>query len=675
MTQNLLKTQVSPYLLQHKDNPVHWMPWGLEALELAQKENKPILLSIGYAACHWCHVMAHESFEDIATAKVMNGLFVNIKVDREERPDIDDIYMNALQMLGQQGGWPLTMFLTPQGEPFWGGTYFPKTARAGMPAFMDLCQEISRLFKQENDKVQSNAAQLTQAISQRSQMTARAQVLKEFPLEAAQALHRYMDTVNGGMQGQPKFPQAFVFQYIWETGYLNQLDDLKQAAHLTALKIGAGGVYDHLGGGWSRYSVDERWCVPHFEKMLYDNALLIDFYSILWRDSPNPLYLNRIETTINWLIRDMVLPEGGFGASLDADTQGIEGKFYVWGEDEVKDILQKDAASFMSYYDISVHGNFEGVNVLNTLLKHDAEKEAQFAPARKALYNRRATRTHPALDDKVLADWNGLMIGALARAALIFKRAQWQELAVKAYDFIKQNMTYHQGGYKRLTHARRKNISSPHDTAEDYANITDAALALYSATGHQIYLEDAISFMASLEKYFSCKESGGYFMTASDAQAILMRPRHARDNALPNANGTLIWVLSRLEAFTGEQNYGRRAEELAMSFGLHTVKEFAQMTTTLASLAKHHKSISCVITGEKSDLKTKKLLQTAYQHPHPACVVQPLFTAQELNPSHPAYKLLLEKKDNNPRAYICLNQMCLAPIEEPDMLKQKLDNL
>ncbi|MGC6512231.1 MAG: thioredoxin domain-containing protein [Parvibaculales bacterium] len=675
MTQNLLAAQASPYLQQHKDNPVHWMPWGEQALALARQNNKPILLSIGYAACHWCHVMAHESFEDPETAKVVNELFVNIKVDREERPEIDDIYMGALHMMGVQGGWPLTMFLTPQGEPFWGGTYFPKIARAGMPAFTDVCREISRLYHEESDKVRANAEQLTQAAKRRSLMVAKADAVPDFCHQAAKGLFDHMDQEHGGMQGSPKFPQPFVFSYIWESGYFANREDMRLGVHHTAAKVGSGGIYDHLGGGFARYSVDARWCVPHFEKMLYDNALMVDLLTTLYKEDPKALYRNRVEDTVAWLTREMLLPGGAFAASLDADTEGEEGKFYVWTQEEISEVLDDKAQAFMAYYDVTPQGNFEGTTVLNTLDTQDNVQDAHFNRAREMLLARRETRPKPDCDDKVLADWNGLVIAALSRAASVFDRPDWLDMACDAYGFIRGKMSRQKDGYVRLVHVWCGGVLGDSDTVEDYANMMDAALSLYEATGRETFLVDAISWVATLDAFFACRDAGGYFMTASDAEAIPVRPRHARDNALPNANGTLIWVLSRLAALTGEANYARSAELLADSFWLHTEKEFPQMTTTLSSLLKHHHIVSCVVAGDENDKSTQTLLAAAHRHQRPGLVIQPVFTVGDISPAHPAFEALTGKRSPVAQAYLCLQDKCLAPVETAEDLTEKLNNL
>jgi len=366
--ENRLAGETSPYLLQHKRNPVDWRPWGPEALAEAKRSNKPILLSVGYAACHWCHVMAHESFEDDATAAVMNDLFVNIKVDREERPDIDQIYMNALHLLGEQGGWPLTMFLTPAGEPVWGGTYFPNTSRFGRPAFVDVLREVARLFREEPDKIDQNRRALMQRLAERARPEGRVVIGPPELDNTARRAASVIDPVHGGMRGAPKFPNASLFELLWRAGLRTGEARYFTLVEITLDRICEGGIYDHLGGGFSRYSVDERWLVPHFEKMLYDNAQLLELLALGYGRTGKPLYRERAHETVGWLAHEMTRPEGGFSASLDADSEGEEGKFYVWSLAEVEEILGKDdAAFFAAHYDVSSGGNFEGHNILNRL--------------------------------------------------------------------------------------------------------------------------------------------------------------------------------------------------------------------------------------------------------------------------------------------------------------------
>src|SRR5262245_58982276 len=441
---NRLARETSPYLLQHKHNPVDWWPWGPDALTEAQRTNKPILLSVGYAACHWCHVMAHESFEDPGVAAVMNDLFVNIKVDREERPDIDQIYMSALHMLGEQGGWPLTMFLTPAGEPVWGGTYFPKTSRYGRPAFVDVLREVARLFREEPDKI----AQNRDALMERLADTARPQnriVLGLSDLDnVARRAAGAMDPVNGGMQGAPKFPNAALFELIWRAGLRTGDARYFTLVEITLDRICEGGIYDHLGGGFARYSVDEKWLVPHFEKMLYDNAQLLELLALAFVHTGKPLYRERAQQTVAWLQREMTGLEGGFSASLDADSEGEEGKFYVWSRAEIEALLGPDDAElFAAHYDVSPEGNFEGHNILNRLngLPRSKADEAKLAMLRSVLQEARSKRIRPGLDDKVLADWNGLMIAALAYAGTVFTEPSWVAIAERAFQFVAECMT------------------------------------------------------------------------------------------------------------------------------------------------------------------------------------------------------------------------------------------
>ena len=391
---NRLGRETSPYLLQHKDNPVHWRAWGEAALAEAKRSGKPILLSVGYAACHWCHVMAHESFEDEATARVMNELFVNIKVDREERPDVDAIYMGALHELGEQGGWPLTMFLTSDAEPFWGGTYFPREERYGRPAFVRVLNEVARIYRDEQDKVRQNADALKDRLKPRARGTGAPPPNEATLADLARRLVQAVDPVMGGIRGAPKFPQVQFLNLLWRAGLRFGLPNPLEAVDLTLTHIAQGGIYDHLGGGFARYSVDERWLVPHFEKMLYDNAQLIELMTEAWRETKSPLYAERIEQTIDWLLREMTVegtsPEGGgFASSLDADSEGEEGKFYVWSLAEIKEVLgETDASVFAAIYDVTAAGNFEGHNIINRLGAielADDETETRLAAMRAIL--------------------------------------------------------------------------------------------------------------------------------------------------------------------------------------------------------------------------------------------------------------------------------------------------
>ncbi len=447
MTANLLANETSPYLLQHKDNPVHWQTWGPETLSLAERENRPILLSIGYAACHWCHVMAHESFEDAEIAAVMNALFVNVKVDREERPDLDVIYQTALALLGQQGGWPLTMFLTAAGEPFWGGTYFPAMARFGRPAFPDVLRRVSEAYHTDSVSVRRNADALCAALVRATRPRRGDGLSAETLDQAADMAVRLVDPVHGGTQGAPKFPQPLFFGLLWRAYLRTGALAFRAAVSVTLDHMCRGGIYDHLGGGFARYSTDGLWLAPHFEKMLHDNALLIELLTEVWRESHSPLYAARVRETVEWALAEMTVEaESGalaFASAFDADSEGEEGKYYVWGADEVDSVLGPDSAAFNEAYDVTRHGNWEGRVILNRTARPelgDADHEAFLAGCRRRLLDTRRHRIPPLRDDKVLADWNGLMIRALANAAATFGEPSWLGAAESAFAFVRDRM-------------------------------------------------------------------------------------------------------------------------------------------------------------------------------------------------------------------------------------------
>ncbi|NOT72652.1 MAG: thioredoxin domain-containing protein [Hyphomicrobium sp.] len=567
MSENRLHLETSPYLLQHKDNPVHWWSWGPEALAEAKRTGKPILLSVGYAACHWCHVMAHESFEDPATAEVMNGLYVNIKVDREERPDIDAIYMGALHRLGEQGGWPLTMFLDSDARPFWGGTYFPKDQRYGRPAFVTVLLRIAEAFDSQPEQVRANADKIIASLAGQSVNPSGFVASEAMIRELAGRITRAVDPEHGGLNGAPKFPQWNVFWLLWRGAI--RFDDAaaRDAVLNTLTHICQGGIYDHLGGGFARYSVDERWLVPHFEKMLYDNALLIDLLTEAWRETQDPLYAARILETVDWLNREMIANGGGFAASLDADSEGEEGKFYVWTAREIADVLGQDDAVFFGHvYDVTQAGNFEGHSILNrlhNLAPLSEADEARLAVMRAKLFAARAPRIRPGWDDKVLADWNGLMIAAVARAAVVFAKSEWLAMAKRAFVFVVEKMQTPDG---RLWHSARGGISKAPATASDYANMTWGALRLYQATGDANYLAHAVRWTTTLDRHYWDTASGGYFTAADDTSDVIVRLKSASDDAVPSANTIQLSNLIALSALTGDATYDRRARDLFVAF-------------------------------------------------------------------------------------------------------------
>ncbi|MBV8188474.1 MAG: thioredoxin domain-containing protein, partial [Alphaproteobacteria bacterium] len=476
---NRLGTETSPYLLQHAHNPVHWWAWGEEAIAEAGRSNRPILLSVGYAACHWCHVMAHESFESPEVATVMNALFVNIKVDREERPDVDAIYMQALQALGEHGGWPLTMFCTPSGEPFWGGTYFPYPARYGRPSFLDVLRGVAQAWRDKPQDIETNRAGLLQAL-QRHAVNKALEIPHDGPLlpmglldEIAKRLAQESDPVWGGFGQAPKFPSPYLFENIWR-GWLRdrQAARLSEAVTVTLDRMCQGGIYDHLGGGFARYSTDGEWLVPHFEKMLYDNAQLIDLLVLVWQQTKNPLYAARIAETCDWALREMVAESGGFAASYDADSEGVEGKFYVWDAAEIDAVLgPDDAAFFKKAYDVTPAGNWEHRTILHRnrapalLGAAEEERLAALCAKLKAVRDKRAW---PGWDDKVLADWNGLMIATLANAASVFEQPAWLAAAIRAWRCVMDGMREENG---RLFHSLRAGKRLHRGTLDDYVNM------------------------------------------------------------------------------------------------------------------------------------------------------------------------------------------------------------
>ena len=543
---NELAEETSPYLLQHKDNPVHWLPWGEAALARAKAENRPILLSVGYAACHWCHVMAHESFEDQATADVMNERFVCIKVDREERPDIDAIYQQALQLMGEQGGWPLTMFLTPDMEPYWGGTYFPPEPRYGRPGFPALLRQLHEVWQSRPDTVAKNTQAIGSALGRLAKPPEgpAPEALADGGLTvglmdtAARQILGIVDRHHGGLQGAPKFPQTSLFDFVWRAARRTGDRDLADAVTVTLDRMCQGGIYDHLGGGFSRYSTDEVWLAPHFEKMLYDNALLIELLTSVWRDTESPLYKTRIYETIDWAMREMRAEGGGFAAALDADSEGEEGRFYVWRTDEIEALLEDGAAAFCAAYDVTERGNWEGKTILNRTQRPellDQAAEDELAAQRLVLLARRGSRIRPGRDDKVLADWNGLMIAALAEASATFDEAAWLQAAEEAFAYVTGEMSPADG---LLHHSACGGRCVEQAFLDDYANMARAALALYEATGRDQYLACAQSWVATLLNDYKDPDHGGFFFTSAKGEKLICRTRSGAD---PNWTTDKLW--------------------------------------------------------------------------------------------------------------------------------------
>jgi len=671
MTGNRLGQETSPYLLQHKDNPVHWQPWGPDALERASRDRKPILLSIGYAACHWCHVMAHESFEDPAIAALMNELFVNIKVDREERPDLDAIYQAALALLGQHGGWPLTMFLTPAGEPFWGGTYFPPESRFGRTGFADVLRGIAEVYHGEPEKVVKNAGALGAALQRLAGPESADAVGPEVIDRVALRLLDEVDTVHGGIGQAPKFPQCAIFELLWRAWKRTADKRYRDAVTLSLERICQGGIYDHLGGGFARYTVDREWLVPHFEKMLYDNAQLVANLTLVWQETGDPLYALRVRETVQWILREMRAAPGpsghrGFAGSLDADSAGEEGTFYVWSAAEIDALLGPAAAEFKAAYGVTTSGNWEGRNILNRLASPPGDEalEERLARSRMKLLAARGERERPGWDDKVLADWNGLAIAALAEAAAVFAEPAWLGAAEDAYAFVATEMTA--GG--RLSHSWRRGRAGHPATLDDYANMCRAALLLHEASGEAAYLAGAEAWLLTVETHYAAP-GGGYFLTADDTKDVIVRGKTAADHATPAGNGTLLGVFARAHYLTGKPSYREKAEALVRAFSGGLDRNFFPLATWLNGLELLHRAVQVVVVGPPRAPATKALVAAVYGRSLPNRILTVLAPGAHLPEGHPAAgKTGVEAA----AAFVCRAQTCSLPIADPAGLARAL---
>lgn len=572
---NRLQNETSPYLRQHQDNPVDWFPWSAEAFELAKQQDKPILLSVGYSACHWCHVMAHESFEHQPTADLMNQYCINVKVDREERPDVDTIYMQAVMAFTHgHGGWPMTVFLTPDGRPFAGGTYFPREPRYGMPSFRQILQGVQDAWTKRRSEVELIANDLTShldrdvlGIPSAERDTLNAEMLQQ----VAQRLVQQTDKLEGGFGGAPKFPQAMSLEFMLRAYTHHHDPDLLTAIELTLIKMAHGGIYDQIGGGFARYSVDHLWLVPHFEKMLYDNAQLSRVYLQAWQITQRPLYL-RIATEIyDYILREMTSPEGGFYSATDADSEGEEGKFFVWYAEELVDVLgQADAEMLMDYYGVTAGGNFEGANILHVTMSieeiadqyglTEAEFEATLHTLNQKLYAHRSQRVSPGLDDKILSSWNGLMLASLAEAARVLKRADYRRAAVRCGEFLLRVMRAPDG---RLWRTYNHGQAKLNGYLEDYANAIDAMLELYQLTFDERWFTAAVELADYVLASFAAPD-GGFYDTSHDHEALIVRPRTLQDSAVPCGNTMIAKQLLRLHALTGDQRYREASEQLLL---------------------------------------------------------------------------------------------------------------
>jgi uncharacterized protein YyaL (SSP411 family) len=567
---NRLANERSPYLLQHARNPVDWYPWGAEAFEKAKREDKPVFLSVGYSSCHWCHVMEHESFEDEEVARLLNDGFVSIKVDREERPDVDDVYMRVTQLLTGSGGWPMTVFMTPDKRPFFAGTYFPKTARYGQPSFTRLLEEIAKTWRTRRADVERSADEIAAAASAPARPAAEAGPAKasEMRLDASlvklvgAAMERRFDERQGGFGHAPKFPPHHALRLFLSAA---AGEGERRMALVTLDKMAAGGLHDQVGGGFHRYSTDDEWLVPHFEKMLYDNAMLVRAYVDAFEATGKPCYRRIAEDTLAWVAREMTDPEGGFYSALDADSEGEEGKYYVWTPTETAQVLGERAAAFDAYYDITARGNWEGKSIPRVL--GDYDEAPRFERERALLLEARRRRVAPGLDDKVLASWNGLMIGALARAAAVLKDERYGAAAEKAARFLLASMRTGDGG---LFRSWRRGVAGGEGYLDDYAYAADGLLDLFEATGDARWREAAEGLADRMLRDFADERQGGFFSTSTRHERLLFRQSEAFDGALPSDNGVAARVLARLAlragAAKGGDRYGAAADRTIRAF-------------------------------------------------------------------------------------------------------------
>ncbi|MDR7518826.1 MAG: thioredoxin domain-containing protein [Armatimonadota bacterium] len=673
---NRLATETSPYLRQHADNPVDWYPWGEEALRRAREEDKPIFLSIGYAACHWCHVMERESFEDPEVAAVLNEHFIPIKVDREERPDLDQIYMQAVVAMTGHGGWPMSVFLTPAGVPFYGGTYYPPVPRHGMPAFLEVLRALADAWRHRRDDVERGGAALLDSL-RRNTLATEPQALGVGALDAAyRTLERQYDLARGGWGGAPKFPQPMTVEFLLRTHLRTGERAALTMAESTLTRMARGGIFDHLGGGFHRYATDAAWLVPHFEKMLYDNAQLARAYLHAWQVTGTALLRRVAEETLDFVVREMTDPAGGFYSSLDADSEGEEGRYYVWSLHEIREALGEDAGLFCEAYGVTERGTFEGKNILHVAqdpvalaARHglsEAAFDARMAASRRALLARRDRRVRPGLDDKVLVAWNGLALAAFAEAARAFDRSDYRRVAEANAEFILKEMQTPDGRLLRSWRAGQARLNA---YLEDYANLIDGLLVLYEATFDARWFVEARRLAEVMIRHYR-DPAGGFFDTSDDHETLVVRPKDLQDNATPSGNAMAATVLLRLAALTGDGRYRDLAE--AALRGVQPLlgnypTAFAQWLCALDFALARPKEIA--IIGDPVASETRALL---------AVVLKPYRPNQVValgRPGEPSPIPLLEGRaplDGHATAFVCEQFACRQPVTDPEALEAQL---
>jgi len=653
---NRLANETSPYLLQHKDNPVDWHPWGDEALAAARERDVPILLSIGYSACHWCHVMERESFEDADTAAYMNEHFVCIKLDREERPDLDAIYMEACQAISGQGGWPLNAFLTPDQVPFFAGTYFPPDEDRGMPSWLQVLRSVVEAWDERGEEIRATSEKVSGRLSGAAWVEPSDEPLTDAMLEqAVEGLEALEDPRNGGFGAAPKFPAASAIELLLRRGSADPA-----ARALSAMANG--GIYDQLGGGFARYTVDAGWLIPHFEKMLYDNALLARAYLHGWQVTGYPLFRRVCEETLDWALREMRGPEGGFYSALDADSEGEEGRFYVWTVEQMREVLGDDAQAALDYFGVQPGGNWEG----KTILTRGAEEPERFEELRRRLYEARAQRVWPELDDKRLASWNALMVSALADAGSVLERDDYLDAARRCADFLLRDLTDDEG---RLLRTWKDGAGRLNAYLEDHAYLLDALLTLYEATFEPRWFEAARALAESMIARFGDPENGGFFETSSDHEQLLTRRKDPEDHPIPSGNAAASYALLRLGALTGEHEYERQGVGVLRLFAELAPRHPNAFAHLLQALDFHLAQVREVaLVGD--DLRPLERVVRGRFRPH-------LVVAGSPPGSDDAGAIpLLEGRtpvDGRAAAYVCERFACKAPVTETAELEALLE--
>ena len=665
---NRLAHETSPYLLQHADNPVDWYPWGDEALQRAQAEDKPIFLSIGYSACHWCHVMAHESFEDPEVAAILREHFISIKVDREERPDLDHIYMTAVQAMTGSGGWPLSAFLTPDGVPFYGGTYYPPVPRHGLPSFRQVLLAVADAWRTRRADLLASGQRLVEAIRQQAEAGAspRDDALEPAVIDAAfRGIQRSYDEVYGGWGSAPKFPQPMTIEFLLRYHHATaNAQALRMATH-TLEQMARGGMYDQIGGGFHRYAVDERWLTPHFEKMLYDNAQLARVYLHAWQVTGEPLFRAVAEETLDYVAREMTDLAGGFYSAQDADSEGEEGRFFLWTPAEIAAVLgPADAAAFQAAYGVTARGNFEGKNILTYVGKLDAR--AGFAEARRRLWAAREERVHPSRDDKVLVAWNGLMLAAFAEAARILGRREYLEIAERNADFLLRELRDEQG---RLLHTWRRGIARGNAYLDDYTHFIEGLLELLATTHDARWYAAAHELADQMIAHFAAPV--GFYDTSDDHESLIVRPRELQDNAVPSGNAMAAYILQRLADLALEPRYldlARAALAQVQSLLGRYPLGFAQWLIALDRALARPRLI--VVVGDASAADTRALLAVCHQgyQPHRTVLLSAGESASSIIPALAGHRPI----DGRAAAYVCRDFVCLPPVTTPEGLREIL---